>query len=1096
MKIFSVNFNKSINDKYGSTAVLGSSATVRKDEKGYALKCNSAATDYITYGDLASINAIGTGEFSVVVGANTKGFLNHGSTNNSLIGKTDTNTVNGFVFYYAADNAITFRTGATIISAVLNHRNKNNLFIATRNSAGLCTFYVNGVSYGTPLTSTTNVSSTAPMTIGYDGQATTRTPNASIYLSEVYNHCLSEVEIQKLTADFLASSAPSKPKIGFIQNKANDLSSQKLSYQSITTTPLTVKGGVVRVIDSSTGDIARTTSGWMEDNEALGVYAVVDAGTGSAEIDNDVLYEGHKTLKLTTTNATGRMRAILGYNSGTAASLLPALLSKYAYVVKPSTAYRLSVPVNFTNLLSNNAFTVQEFSISGSRLATMFSTLESGNSSGWLTRTVNFTTNVSTVWVVIVPSIVTAGDGQSENYAIMSAKLEEVSTITNSTSSPALLYPTFTAVSSNNNIDQSQVTAAGTHRAFGDDASRKYYSQQFLPTKKNLSGIVFQKNTDGASGTFAGDVVVSIYSNNSNNPATLLATKTVSNATILSATNLTDINVLFDNILNLTVDGSTTYHIVWMSTTVDASNFLRLVYNSGGGYASGVPRNSADGITWVNSSVLNTVDFYFKTLYSKNTTNFTVSTDTETLSVTAPTVDGWADGTIIDTAGLSVTPLTLAPGVNNVYYSSNGADTADGTVDASLQAIIGGTLKGVYPSLIASYNMIKNGTTLVDTSGNNNGMTLTGGNTNSTKEGINFPNSGYYKKTSFTGLSTGLNANAYTVSMRVKVNEAVRVQVLLSFLGPISKYLDTSNKLVISGTSNTLTSNQALDLNKWYTINLLVKAPGAEIYIDGVSDNSNSNYTENITGANALIAYSSAEAGATKFNGELADVRIHNRVLTAQECRDYHNSFIVPIISEDFSTEPADGTTNQLPQGWIGTSVVKFAEVTTPDAVLPTITKGTKYVEGVTLGSLRLGATNNTETFEFDFYKGASGVTTSIFFMRNVTGSYLFQFNTANQLVLLKFTGVTATTICASVTNYVTVNTWYRFKITRTNAGVFAVYLKGGTFGKEWVLMSTVGGAGTNPATDLTYNIFTDLAITFLPGDRITNILALNGVEV
>jgi hypothetical protein len=90
---------------------------------------------------------------------------------------------------------------------------------------------------------------------------------------------------------------------------------------------------------------------------------------------------------------------------------------------------------------------------------------------------------------------------------------------------------------------------------------------------------------------------------------------------------------------------------------------------------------------------LGTADLYFKTLYSKNTTNMTVRTDTETLSVTAPTVEGWENGTVIDSAIEQPTfkGFTLAPGANTFYLSSNGSNLADGETDESLQVTVGGT---------------------------------------------------------------------------------------------------------------------------------------------------------------------------------------------------------------------------------------------------------------------------------------------------------------------------------------------------------------------------------------------------------------------
>src|ERR1035437_5136589 len=95
-EIFSVNFNRSINDKYGATATIGSTAKLANDEHGMALKCNYATTDQISYGDIASIDAIGTGEFSAVIAFNFKGFVNHGSSHNSLFGKSSNLTNTGF----------------------------------------------------------------------------------------------------------------------------------------------------------------------------------------------------------------------------------------------------------------------------------------------------------------------------------------------------------------------------------------------------------------------------------------------------------------------------------------------------------------------------------------------------------------------------------------------------------------------------------------------------------------------------------------------------------------------------------------------------------------------------------------------------------------------------------------------------------------------------------------------------------------------------------------------------------------------------------------------------------------------------------------
>jgi hypothetical protein len=50
-------------------------------------------------------------------------------------------------------------------------------------------------------------------------------------------------------------------------------------------TPISVKGGVIRNIDQATGDIARTTAGFIED-EKYGVFLQLQYANCSAEFDS------------------------------------------------------------------------------------------------------------------------------------------------------------------------------------------------------------------------------------------------------------------------------------------------------------------------------------------------------------------------------------------------------------------------------------------------------------------------------------------------------------------------------------------------------------------------------------------------------------------------------------------------------------------------------------------------------------------------------------------------------------------------------------------------------------------------------------------
>lgn len=70
-----------------------------------------------------------------------------------------------------------------------------------------------------------------------------------------------------------------------------------------TQTTLASSGGLLINIDSATGDVAQTASGWIED-EKYGFYAREFATSTSAEFDSTVTRTGRLTLKLSTLDAT------------------------------------------------------------------------------------------------------------------------------------------------------------------------------------------------------------------------------------------------------------------------------------------------------------------------------------------------------------------------------------------------------------------------------------------------------------------------------------------------------------------------------------------------------------------------------------------------------------------------------------------------------------------------------------------------------------------------------------------------------------------------------------------------------------------------
>jgi len=169
---------------------------------------------------------------------------------------------------------------------------------------------------------------------------------------------------------------------------------------------------------------------------------------------------------------------------------------------------------------------------------------------------------------------------------------------------------------------------------------------------------------------------------------------------------------------------------------------------------------------------------------------------------------------------------------------------------------------------------------------------------------------------------------------------------------------------------------------------------------------------------------------------------------------------------------------------------------------LPTFKQGTKYLECTTAGTLALPSNQAYGTWEFDWYKGAdtnqpyfSFINSKIIDMYYGLGnSFHVQNNEAFRLI--KTTGSNME-LFVTPTSYIQNFTWYRVKITRTQSGVFTVYIKGGTFGNNWVLVSTgFGGLGTNPVTDNAYSTSNFFVLDLDTGDRFTNLLMKPGIEI
>lgn len=162
---------------------------------------------------------------------------------------------------------------------------------------------------------------------------------------------------------------------------------------------------------------------------------------------------------------------------------------------------------------------------------------------------------------------------------------------------------------------------------------------------------------------------------------------------------------------------------------------------------------------------------------------------------------------------------------------------------------------------------------------------------------------------------------------------------------------------------------------------------------------------------------------------------------------------------------------------------------------LETMTDRTKCLQCTSSGILNIPSKQAYGVWEFDFFKGADSNEISL---KLVSGANNYEVLLANT-ERIQFRKNASNLFYTNV-SYFAINTWYRFKITRTASGVFTFLIKGGgltpTAGDDgWHLLSATGGSGTNPTTDNTYTSFDSTTISLNALDRIANIKVIPTIK-
>lgn len=177
-------------------------------------------------------------------------------------------------------------------------------------------------------------------------------------------------------------------------------------------------------IEGATGDVARTTNGWIE-NEKFHWYASQTATAWSAEFDTAVTRTGTKTLKVSTTDITGRI------------SIIPSdtetwpQKARYMPIIKPSTAYILNCWVKTTNVTASGVYLRSiQFDVDGGLGTIALSSTLSGTND-WTLLTVSFTSDADAKYFWIEFRNFLAGNVSDSYFDVNSMTLIESNIVRN-----------------------------------------------------------------------------------------------------------------------------------------------------------------------------------------------------------------------------------------------------------------------------------------------------------------------------------------------------------------------------------------------------------------------------------------------------------------------------------------------------------------------------------------------------------------------------------------------------------------------------------------------------------------------------------------
>ncbi len=274
---------------------------------------------------------------------------------------------------------------------------------------------------------------------------------------------------------------------------------------------------------------------------------------------------------------------------------------------------------------------------------------------------------------------------------------------------------------------------------------------------------------------------------------------------------------------------------------------------------------------------------------------------------TTPITNFWIEGPM-DSAATKIwvkVPIIAASGNTTIYmhYSGDTSLTSQSnTTNTFIREIDTGSNKGAWPMDEVS------GTTVTDSSGNGNTGTMEG-----TNAGTNVVSGKFNNARSFNGSNNDIDAgNASPLgiggALTVEVWENMTTtgyyprmvsnvsacctyngyELLFNGSNPPTPFLELAN----NGTETTVTAASTVAINSgWHHIVGTYDGTYARIYIDGnLSNTAQLNQAIGVSTTNLQIGHWINGGSSYYFPGQLDDVRIYNRALSAAEITDLYNN--------------------------------------------------------------------------------------------------------------------------------------------------------------------------------------------------------------